>query len=263
MITLTANLELNFPDIDDVPSRIEAAKAAGFDEVDVWFTFDKDLPSIRSALDATGTRMVSIVAEPRMGVAWPDADLDEFFGGLQRTVENARYLGAPFVIVDSGLGFPGQTRRTQLDRLAEVYAQAVDRVRGSGVTLLLESVNTRVDHPGLLLDRNADCQAIIREVDDPSLRWLYDAYHSFCEGEDYAAEFAAGADLVAYVHLADAPGRHEPGTGAVDWTRWLDVIEGNGYSGSVQLEFVPTSDFASSVAYIKSLVAAKNVVARS
>lgn len=259
MLTLTANLELNFPDITAFPARIEAARAAGFDQVDLWTTFDKDLPAIRSALEATGTRLMSVLAEPRTDVAWPDADLEAFFGGLERTVENARSLGARFVIVDSGLGFPGQSRRVQLDRLAEVYARAVDRIRGSGITLLLESVNTRVDHPGLLLDRNADCQELIRAVDDPSLRWLYDAYHSFCEGEDFAAELAAGADLLACVHLADAPGRQEPGTGAVDWSRWLDALVATGYSGSVQLEFVPSTDFPSAVAVIRSLIQAANL----
>lgn len=258
MLTLTANLELNFPGIDDVPSRIETAAAAGFHEVDMWTTFDKDLPSIRSALDATGTRVVSVLAEPRTDVAWPDADLGSFFDGLQRTIENANSLGAPFVIVDSGLGFPGHPRRKQLDTLTEVYSRAVDHTRGSGVTLLLESVNTRVDHPGLLLDRNADCQAIIRAVDDPGLRWLFDAYHSFSEGEDWRAELAAGADLVEYVHLADSPGRNEPGTGGVDWPAFLDALEQNGYSGSVQLEFVPTTDFAASVEYIRALVAERN-----
>jgi len=254
MLTLTANLELNFPDVDGFPSRIEAATTAGFHEVDIWSTFDKDLPGIRSALNATGARLMSVLAEPRTDVAWPDADLDAFFGGLERTVENARFLGAPFVIVDSGLGFPGQSRRVQLDRLADVYAQAVERIRGSGITLLLESVNTRIDHPGLLLDRNADCRALIRAVDDPSLRWLYDAYHSFAEGEDYVAELQAGADLMAYVHLADAPGRQEPGTGAVDWSGWLDALVATGYSGSVQLEFAPSTDFGSAVSYIRSLV---------
>lgn len=258
MLTLTANLELNFPDIEDVPSRIEAATAAGFDEVDIWTTFDKDLPSIKAALDATGARIVSIVAEPRVGIAWPDADLDTFFAGLDRTIENANFLGAPFVIVDSGLGFPGHTRKKQLGTLTEVYATVVDRIRGSGVTLLLESVNTRVDHPGLLLDRNADCQAIIRAVDDPALRWLFDAYHSFSEREDWADELAAGADLVEYVHLADSPGRQEPGTGAVEWPAFLDALEQNGYSGSLQLEFIPSTDFATSVEYIRSLVAARN-----
>ncbi|MGO4807118.1 TIM barrel protein [Arthrobacter sp. 2MCAF15] len=259
MLTLTANLELNFPDIADVPSRIEAAKTAGLDEVDIWTTSDKDLPAIKSALDATGTRLVSILAEPRMDIVWPNADLEKFLSGLERSIEDARFLECPFVIVDSGLGFPGQIRRTQLDRLAEIYAIAVDRVRGSGITILLESVNTRVDHPGLLLDRNADCMEIIRTVNDPSLRWLFDAYHSFSEGEDYAKEFAAGADLVEYVHLADAPGRKEPGTGVVDWSVWLDVIEKNGYSGSIGLEFTPTTDFSSSVAYFRSLVEARNL----
>jgi hydroxypyruvate isomerase len=59
---------------------------------------------------------------------------------------------------------------------------------------------------------------------------------------------------MAYVHLADAPGRQEPGTGAVDWSRWLDAVVAAGYSGSVQLEFVPSTDFGTAVSYIRALV---------
>ena len=110
MFTLTSNLELNYPGIDSVTERIDAARAAGFDEIEIWSTFDKDIPELKAALDSTGMRLVSLVAEPRMDTAWPTADLDAFRSGLMRSVDNARELNCPFVILDPGLGFPGKKK---------------------------------------------------------------------------------------------------------------------------------------------------------
>lgn len=254
MLTLTSNLELNYPDIDSVPDRIDAARAAGFTEAEMWMTFDRDLGAIKAALDETGVRLVSLVAEPRMNTAWPDADLDVFMNGLRRSVDNGRTLGAEFVILDPGLGFPGEKREIQQNRLVDIYGRAAESIRESGVTLVMEAVNTRVDHPGLLIDRNLDVAAMVRAVDAPNLRMLFDVYHSAAGGEDLATEFAAAADLVDYVHIADFPGRGEPGTGAIDWARILDVLDAGGYSGSISLEFIPSTDLATAVAYFRSLV---------
>ncbi|GAB3612901.1 TIM barrel protein [Humibacter ginsengisoli] len=252
MFTLTSNLELNYPGIDSVTERIDAARAAGFDEIEIWSTFDKDIPELKAALDSTGMRLVSLVAEPRMDTAWPTADLDAFRSGLMRSVDNARELNCPFVILDPGLGFPGEKRRSQLDRLVDVYGEAATSVRGSGVTLVMEAVNTRVDHPGLLIDSNADVSAIVRAIDEPSLRMLYDVYHSVAQGEGFAAQYAAVADLVRYVHIADFPGRGQPGTGDIDWAVVFHALEEGAYSGSISLEFVPSTDLTTAVAYIRS-----------
>ncbi|MFH8252709.1 TIM barrel protein [Microbacterium sp. B2969] len=254
MLTLTSNIELNYPGIDAVPARIEAAHAAGFREVEMWMTFDRDVDAIKSALDATGMRLVSLVAEPRMNTAWPDADVDVFLRGLHRSVDNARTLGARFVILDPGLGFPGERREIQQQRLVDIFGTAAESIRDSGVTLVMEAVNTRVDHPGLLVDRNIDVAAMVRAIDAPNLRMLFDIYHSAAGGEDVQAEFAAAADLVDYVHVADSPGRGEPGTGAIDWVRIVDMLEVGGYSGSISLEFIPSTDLTSAIAYIRSVV---------
>jgi hydroxypyruvate isomerase len=137
--------------------------------------------------------------------------------------------------------------------LAEVYTQAVQRIAGSGVKLVLEPVNTRVDHPGALLDCTADAVAVARAVDSDAFGLLYDLYHSLTEGEDPAAELAIAAGLVDYVQLADAPGRGEPGSGTIDWAAQLAVLRASGYTGPIGLEYYPTTESAASVAQIKAL----------
>ena len=103
--------------------------------------------------------------------------------------------------------------------------------------LVLEPVNTRVDHPGALLDRTANAVAVARAVNSGSFRILYDLYHSVTEGEDTAAELANAGDLLDYVQIADSPGRAQPGSGGIDWPASLAALRTAGYAGPIGLEY--------------------------
>ncbi|GIH64507.1 TIM barrel protein [Microbispora siamensis] len=256
MYQLSPNIELLFTEAgSDAADRVRAAAAAGFDAVEMWGTSDKDVKSLADALTETGVALTSLLAEPRTNFTLPGTDLGPFFEGLDRAVENARLLGCPRVVLGSGIGFPGAKRPQNLQKLVEVFSQAVERTRGSGVKLVLEPVNTRVDHPGALLDRTADAVLVARGVDSDSFGILYDLYHSVTEGEDPAKELANAAGLVDYVQIADAPGRGEPGSGAIDWPRHLSVLRAAGYNGPIGLEYFPTVPSAESLAYIRSAAA--------
>ena len=121
--------------------------------------------------------------------------------------------------------------------------------------LVLEAVNTRVDHPGALTDRTADAVTVARGVGSPSFGILYDLYHSIVEGEDPATELENAAGLVDYVQIADAPGRGEPGSGSVDWAAQLQVLRASGYDGPIGLEYFPTVRSEESVKLIRDVAA--------
>jgi hydroxypyruvate isomerase len=254
---LSPNIELIFTEAGPDPAaRVSAAAAAGFDAVEMWGTLDKDITSLAKALSDSGVVLTSVLAEPRTNFTLPGTDLGPFFDGLERGVENARLLGAPRIVLGSGVGFPGAKRANNLERLIEVFSQAVERTRGSGVKLILEPVNTRVDHPGALLDRTADAVAVAWGVGSESFGILYDMYHSVTEGEDPATELANAADVLDYVQIADSPGRAQPGSGAIDWPSSLAVLRAAGYAGPIGLEYFPTVESGVSLQQIKSVAAA-------
>jgi hydroxypyruvate isomerase len=254
---LSANIELLFTEAGpDAGDRVRAAAAAGFDAVEMWFSTDKDLESLGKALADTGVALTSLLAGPRTNFTLPGTDLGPFFAGLNLAVEHAKLLGCPRVVLGSGLGFPGMNRARNLEKLVEVFSQAVERTSGSGVKLILEPVNTRVDHPGALLDRTADAVTVARGVSSNSFGILYDLYHSVTEGEDPARELENAAGFVDYVQIADAPGRGEPGSGGLDWAAQLAIVRACGYDGPIGLEYFPTVESAASVAYIRSVAAA-------
>ncbi|MGK9220030.1 MULTISPECIES: TIM barrel protein [unclassified Microbacterium] len=254
MYQLAPNIELLFTEAGDYPERVRAAAAAGFDAVEMWGPTGvdapakpKDIPALRAALEETGTQLTAQLAEPRTQFMIPPWDHSEFFRKLDEGVEIARALGCPRIVVGSGTGFGGWKRQVQLDKLIEIYRTAIAQIDGSGVTLVLEPVNVRVDHPGSLLDRTSEAAYVARGVDSPAFGVLYDIYHSAVEGEDMAAELAGAGDLVKYVQLADAPGRGEPGTGELDWDERLGILRTSGYDGPIGLEYYPTVESSASV----------------
>jgi hydroxypyruvate isomerase len=256
MYQLAPNIELLFTEAGpEAADRVRAAAAAGFDAVEMWGTTGKDVEALAKALADTGVVLTSVIAEPRTNFTLPGTDLTAFFEGLGRGIEHARKLGCPRIVLGSGIGFPGMKRPQNLAKLVEVFSEAVERTRDSGVKLVLEPVNTRVDHPGALLDRTADAVTVARGVGSDSFGVLYDMYHSITEGEDPAAELANAAGLVDYVQIADVPGRGEPGSGGLDWARSLAVLRASGYTGPIGLEYFPTVGSAASVARIREIAA--------
>ena len=263
MYQLAPNIELLFTEAGDYPDRVRAAAAAGFDAVEMWGPTGvdapaepKDVPALKAALEETGTQLTAQLSEPRTQFMIPPWDHSEFFRKLDEGVAIARDLGCPRIVVGSGTGFGGWKRQVQLDKLVEIYQKASAQIDGSGITLVLEPVNIRVDHPGSLLDRTAEAAYVARGVDSPDFGILYDIYHSAVEGEDMAAELEGAGDLIRYVQLADAPGRGEPGTGALDWPARLRTLRASGYDGPIGLEYYPQSASAASVQRIVEWAAA-------
>lgn len=259
MYQLAPNIDLLYAEAGEDPAaRVRAAAAAGFDAVEMFGTLNKDVKALAGVLADTGVSVASVVAEPFSDFTWPNRDLTPFFNGLDRSVENARTLSAPRLVVTTGIGFPGMNRARNLDRLIDAMGQAVGRIAGSGVTLLIEAVNTKVDHPGSLLDSTVDAVAVARAIGDPSAFAItYDLYHSIVNGEDPATELARAGEYVGYVEIADAPGRGWPGSGAIDWPRFLTVLGEFGYDGPIGLEVFPSDSGSSGSAdYICSLLAA-------
>jgi len=237
---LAANLDLLFTEAGEMPQRVAAAADAGFEAVELWTTSDRDVAGIARVARDRGVRITSILGEPRTDVTRPETDLEAYYDAFLETVHRARALDCTQVVIAGSHGYMRMKRPAQLDMLADVYREALDRTDGSGVTLLFENFNTRVDHPGALLDNASDTFAVARAVGSDRVGVLYDLYHAIAQGEDPARGLAEGADVIRELQIADVPGRGEPGSGNVDWPALLRAIADSGYSGDIGLEFYPT-----------------------
>ena len=254
-LTLSPCIEWLFADGGrPFPERIRAAAAAGFTQVEFWTASNKDVRAVETALQETGVAVTCFVSEPEGRLVDPETHAD-FLEGVRRSAALAARLGARSLIVVAGDTLPGVDRARQRDAITRALLRAAPIAAGAGVQLVLEPLNTRVDHRGYFLDSTAEGLDIVRAVNHPAVRLLYDLYHSVVMGEEPRDALAGARDLVGHVHVADVPGRHEPGTGKIDWPRELAALRAAGYDGAIGLEYMPARDTESSLELIRRVTA--------
>jgi hydroxypyruvate isomerase len=123
------------------------------------------------------------------------------------------------------------------------------------LTLVLEPLNIHVDHPGYFLNHSGVGFNLVREVNSPSIRLLYDIYHMQVMEGNLIDTLTRNLDLIGHIHVADVPGRHQPGSGEINYANVMKCLRQAGYSGYVGMEFEPT--IASSAAAAEALALVK------
>ncbi len=239
------------------PERIHAAAAAGFSEFEFWKATDKSVDELEAAIHQSGLKVVAFVSEPPGHLVDPST-LREFLVGIERSSKLAARLGAQNLIVVTGNTLVGVHRAAQTSAVCRALTLAAPIAAAVGICLLLEPLNTKLDHAGYFLDSTLDGLNIVRMVAKPNVLLLYDLYHSVMMGEEPAVVLKHAGGLVGHVHVADVPGRHEPGSGAIDWGRQLAVLKSIGYAGAIGLEYRPTTHTQSSLTYIRGLVPSRS-----
>lgn len=243
-LKLSVNVNLLFAEeAEETTGRVAAAAAAGCMGIEIWEPSRcGDLAELARALADTGTELVSMVVEPRTQLMF--GPREAFLDAVRASVDIAAALSCPRLVTTPGIGNPGMRRTEQhavvIDALSEASAllQPYRLPSGRTIELTLENLNTRVDHPGSLLDHTLDCIEIVRQVRSPHLRLLFDRYHSIAMGEELDV-LVGHVGVVSHVQVADHPGRGPLGTGTVDWARELRHLAQLGYAGFVGLECDP------------------------
>ncbi|GAB3025503.1 hydroxypyruvate isomerase family protein [Natronobiforma cellulositropha] len=234
---------------DDEPfsARIERAGTAGADAIEFWNWREKDLETIERAASEAG---VSVAGFTAGGVLTDPAVADEAVETIRESITVATGLDAEVLIVTTGPDQAGLPRDVQYDSIVDVLTRVSPDAEAAGVSLVLEPLNTLVDHPGYYLTASREGFAIVDAVDSPNVALLYDVYHQQVTEGNVIATLTEHVDLVGHVHVADVPGRHEPGTGELNYELILERLEGAGYTGYVGCEFAPLGDADEAVARV-------------
>ena len=235
-----------FAEHADIPARIRAARAAGLDLVEFHLWLDRDIDAIERALRETHITLASLVVNPRCGNA--DASKQEFFlQSMQGSIAMAARLQARAIVAAGGPAVPGATDAAQHEAMVASLKRIGPVAEKAGVQIWLEPLNTRVDHPGMYMTSARQGLDIIEEVHCPAVRLLYDVYHSTIMGESHW-EVLKRAPLIGYIQVADTNGRHEPGSGTIDWADFMTALKASGYQGDIGMEYRPSADTLSSLA---------------
>jgi hydroxypyruvate isomerase len=235
--------------------RFAAASEAGFDRVEYMFPYEYPAGEIRARLEDAGSEQVLFNlpagdwAAGDRGIASDPARVDEFRAGVERAVEYARELSVGQLNCLAGLRLLGVDPALQRATLVENVRHAARRLQAEGKRLLVEPVNT-FDVPGFLVPTTDDVLSVLDEVGEPGVLLQFDAYHVQRMEGDAAPRLAAVLDRVGHVQIADHPGRHQPGTGEIDFSALFELLDGAGYAGSVGLEYVPAPTTAASLGWL-------------
>lgn len=237
----SACIEWLFAEEGDIfANRIRRAHAAGLEAIEFWRWTDKDLDAIEAALKETGLKVTSLVAEPMIALT-NAANRETWLKGLADSVAVAKRLGVPILIAEAGDDLKGFTRDEQRKALTDTLRAGADILNGSGVRLGVEPLNIRIDHIGYFLDSTSEGLDIVDDIGRPEIGIVYDIYHSAVMDERTEDVLAGRIGRVFHVHVADHPGRNEPGTGTIDFAYRLSWIFANGYTGAIGLEYKPTA----------------------
>ena len=243
-----ANLTLLFTELPFL-ERIGAAASAGFEGVECQLPYDHPADHLLHALRGAGVALVlhnlpaGDWAAGERGIACHPDRVDEFRAGVGRAVHYATRLKCPAVNCLAGLRPAGASEEMARATFVENLAYAARVTGDAGLTLLVEPING-IDVPGFFLRRADDAVALIREVGAPNLRVQLDLYHVAREGEDLVATIERVGGHIGHVQIADAPGRHEPGTGALDLALAFRALDRVGYAGWVGCEYNPLAGTA-------------------
>lgn len=236
--------------------RFQAAADAGFGKVEMWFVRDFSYAGTPAALAALAAKAGvaitnTVIGAPDGGIGGGLTDPNRRAQWLDRarmTLEFTREAGIPATIVCTGNTVPGMTQKAMRASVVEGLKATVEMAEAAGVTLLLEPLNTRYDHPGYWLSSSDEGAALCREMGSARMKMLFDCYHMQIMEGDLLAHIERNLDVIGHFHLAGVPGRHEPADGEINYPYLLRKVRESGYVGIFGLEYAPTGDHVASVA---------------
>jgi len=254
VVRLSGCIEMLFSEEQDFLKRFELLAASGVPAAEFWAFGDRDPAKIAGAATAAGLPVVAVTLEAEGAlVDGPDA-VPSLVAGLRATAAKAAVVGCTRIIVLTGQERQDISREEQHRNIVSGLGEMASVAGELGVTLVLEPLNTLVDHKGYYLHTAAEGFEIVREVGSPHVQLLYDIYHMQVMQGNLIQTIRENINLIGHFHAADVPGRHEPGTGEIAWENVLQAISDSGYQGFVGLEYKPTTDTPTSLAHILSVV---------
>ncbi len=256
------NLSILFTELP-LLDRPQAAKQTGFDAVEFWWPWpvavpsDSEIERFATAVTDAGVQLVGLnffagdmPGGDRGLVSWP-ARSSEFRDNIDLAVGLGDRLGCRAFNALYGNRVDDCTPEVQDDLGSENLALAAKAARRLGGTVLVEPVSGAPRYP---LRMAGDALRVIDRVSSDggvdNVRLLLDVYHLAVNGDDVDAAIELAADRIGHVQIADAPGRHEPGTGSLDLHHYLDRIAATGYDGWVGLEYQPSGASADSFGWL-------------
>ncbi len=241
--------------------RFRLAKESGFDYIEFWTWKDKNTQQIKELCAAHDLKIASFSGDQEFSMI-DENRREDYISFVEASIETAQFLNCEYLVVHSNaLGENGVvidpyhqvSRVKKIAGMLHVLQSLATMAEAAKITLLLEALNTLVDHPGNFLTFTKDAADLIRVVNSLHIKILYDIYHMQIMEGNLIDTLKSYIDAIGYIHVADVPGRHEPGTGEINFTNVMTVLNELDYDGFVGFELDPESDSVTAARAILNL----------
>ena len=194
------------------------------------------------------------VTAPGCGLVNP-REHEEFLKQTQLAIDAARAVGAKQLVTLTGNEMGGVPRSEQMANAVAAMRAAAPMLEKNGMTAIVEVLNTYVDHAGYFLYYVRDGAELIDRVGSPNVKLLFDIYHVQIMEGNLIESIRSNIDRIGHFHVGDVPGRHQPGTGEINYRNVFKAIydQGDRFGGSVALEYSPTVPLEQDLAAMREL----------
>ncbi len=263
MPRFSANISMMYGDLAFL-DRFSAAAADGFRGVEYIGAYDYEPDVVKSVLQAAALEQVLFNfptgdwASGERGIGALPGREAEFRAGVDQALSFAEALGCKQINCLAGIVPEHVSRDTALEVLAQNLAFAAPKLADAGIRLLVEPINS-FDIPGFALNTSAETLALFDQIGADNLWLQYDFYHMQRMQGELIGTFRAAQDKIAHVQIADTPGRHEPGTGEINYAFIFRQLEALEYAGWIGCEYVPKNDTSTGLSWRAELLKGENV----
>ncbi len=234
----------------DLITGVERAAAVGVDGIEFFDWENADVEGLLEAADDGGIEVFGTIAggagsnigDPDAPAVSNPAYVDQAIEDITQTLEFAADIDVETVVVTVGQAIDTIDDAAQHTAIVRVLRGVAPTAEAADVTVVIEPLNTRVDHPGYYLTESGEAAEIVDAVDSSHVGILFDVYHQQITEGDVIRRLREYESYVKHVHIADNPGRHEPGTGELNYERIFAAIADLDYDGWVSCEFGPSGD---------------------
>lgn len=244
----SVNIEVIYTELP-FSERFAAARRDGFHYVEIWDWDSKDLEEMKALCRQYDLEISCMGGDGPISLCDP-AHGEEYLAYLRRSLQTAQALGCKLLAVHSNELLPGPMpyaadtfpQYSSAEKTMAMYrslAAIAPEAERAGITLCLEALNVEVDHLGNFLKYTKDAAEIVRMVHSPNVKILYDAYHMYLNEGKIIESLRKYLPLIGCVHIADAPGRGEPGTGCINYRAVLEDLYRQDYGGMIAFELFP------------------------
>lgn len=240
--------------------RFQKAKDGGFSAVEFWDWRNKDLELTKTAAKKAQIAISGFNGDADYSLVDP-SHKDKYLGYLRQSVAAAKKIGAASLTIhsnalgDGGIvvnSYPELSGELKLCAMYDTLQECARMAEEKEINLNLEALNVTTDHVGNFLEFTQTGAELCSLINSPRLKLLYDIYHMQINEGCICDTITKYSRWFGHIHVADAPGRHEPGTGEINYRKVLNHLESCGYKGYVGYELFPEKDTALAVERIMS-----------